>query len=80
MAPRKKDKVAVQGAQMLARGDVIHVMDQGAVVRCRVLSVIAAESGGCFAALEILEGERKGQRIETLLRPRDPEPHEPRSG
>ncbi len=68
MAERKKEKLTMQGGQLLARGDIIQLMDHGVLVRCRVLSCLATEGGGCFAALEILEGDRKGQRIETRLR------------
>jgi hypothetical protein len=68
MARRKKEKLTVQGGELLTSGDVIQLMDGGKTVKCRVLSVLAAEGGGCFAALEILEGERKGERIETRLR------------
>jgi len=67
----KTREVTLRGSQLLARGDIIHVMDQGRLTKCRVLSCLAHEEGSCMAALEILEGERKGQRIQTLLRPAD---------
>lgn len=57
----------MRGRQLLAPGDVIDVMDQGVSVKCRVLSCLATEDGGCFASLQILEGERQGQRLETKL-------------
>jgi len=68
MAGRKKEKLTMQGGQLLAPGDIIQLMDRETLVKCRVLSALAAEGGGCFAALEILEGDRKGERIETRLR------------
>lgn len=68
MAERKKEKLTIQGGELLARGDVIQLMDRGEAVKCRVLSVLTAQGGGCFTALEILEGDRKGERIEARLR------------
>ncbi|MBI4966300.1 MAG: hypothetical protein HY913_23680 [Desulfomonile tiedjei] len=67
--PKKKDKATIEGRQLLAQGDVIQVMDKSVPVKCRVLSCLAIEGGGCLAGLEILEGERKGERISTKLRP-----------
>jgi hypothetical protein len=63
--------VTLRGSQLLARGDIIQVMDQGKLIKCRVLSCLGREDGSCMAAVEILEGERTGQRIQTLLRPAD---------
>ncbi len=68
MAREKKPKSTLSGGQLLAPGDVIQVMDKGSPVKCRVLSCLAAEGGGCLAGLEILEGDRKGERIQTTLR------------
>ncbi len=68
MAREKKYKSTLRAGQLLASGDVIQVMDQGSPVRCRVLSCLAVEGGGCLAGLEILEGKRKGERIQTTLR------------
>ena len=56
------------GTQLLERGEVIQFMDKGELLKCRVLSCLAVEGGGCYAALEVLEGDRKGERIETKLR------------
>jgi hypothetical protein len=64
----KKYKSSLRGGQLLAPGDVIQVMDQGSLVKCRVLSCLALETGACLASLEILEGTRKGERIQTTLR------------
>ena len=68
--PRTREGT-LRGSQLLASGDIIQVLDQGQLTKCRVLSCLAREEGSCMAALEILEGERKGQRIQTLLRPAD---------
>lgn len=67
----KTREVTLRGSQLLARGDIIQVMDQGQPTKCRVLSCLGRDDGACMAALEILEGGRKGQRIQTLLRPAD---------
>lgn len=75
--PRKKDWTkTMEGGQLLAQGDVIQVMDKGVPVKCRVLSCVALEDGACLAGLEILEGERKGERISTKLRACEREPEE----
>ena len=67
--PRKKEPGAcVSGGQLIAAGDLIRVMDQGSPVRCRVLSCLATEDGACFASLEVLEGDRKGEKISATLR------------
>jgi len=69
MSPKKERSLTLSGGQLIARGDVIQVMDGGIPVKCRVLSCLAAEAGACYASLEILEGEKEGQRVETVLRP-----------
>jgi len=74
MAKEKKYKSTLRGGQLLAPGDVIQVMDQGSLVKCRVLSCLAAEGGGCLAGLEILEGSRKGERIQATLTAREDQP------
>jgi hypothetical protein len=66
--PRKKDRLTIEGGQLLTQGDVIQVMDEGLPVKCLVRSCLAAEDGSCLAGLEILEGERKGERISTRLK------------
>jgi hypothetical protein len=68
MAREKKYRSTVRGAQLLAPGDIIQVMDEGTLVKCRVLSCLAVESGSCLAGLEMLEGKRKGERIQMKLR------------
>ncbi len=76
--PKKKDwQQNMYGTQLLSRGEVIQFMDKGDLLKCRVLSCLAVEGGSCYAALEVLEGDRKGERIETRLRagrPPDPNP------
>ena len=74
MAREKKYRSTVRGGQLLAPGDVIQVMVQGSLVKCRVLSCLAVEGGGCLAGLEILGGERKGERIQTTLRAAEEQP------
>ena len=68
MARKKDSQFCMSGGQLIARGDVIKVMDQGSVVKCRVLSCLAAENGACLAGLEILEGPRKGEKIRATLK------------
>jgi len=65
---REKIRPEVKGGMLISRGDIIQVMDDGALTRCEVLSCLAAGKEGCMATLEILEGPRKGQRIHTKLR------------
>ncbi len=61
----------MSGGQLIASGDVIKVKDQGSLVQCRVLSCLATEDGACLANLEILEGERKGEKISATLRAKE---------
>lgn len=74
LAKEKKYRSTVRGRQLLASGDIIQVMDEGTLVKCRVLSCLAVESGSCLAGLEILEGKRKGERIQTTLRAAEEQP------
>jgi len=76
MSRKKKWTKTVEGGQLLAQGDVIQVMDKGVPVKCVVLSCLAVEDGGCLAGLEILDGERKGERFSTKLRACEREPEE----
>ncbi len=76
MAGKKKEKLTVRGEQLLARGDTIRVYDGGALITCRVLSCIAGEKDLCHANLEILEGDRKGERISTTLKAAKDSPEE----
>jgi hypothetical protein len=71
MARKKKREFVLRGGQLLARGDVIQVMDGNAPVTCKVLACLGTDDGGCLASLEIIDGERKGERIDTKLRPND---------
>jgi hypothetical protein len=73
MPRKKKAEITMRGSQLLAAGDIIQVMDEGTPVKCRVLSCLGTDDGACLASLEILEGERKGDRIRTTLRPGPPE-------
>lgn len=57
----------MRGRQLLAPGDIIDVLEKDVPVKARVLSCLALEDGSCMASLEMLEGERKGQRLETKL-------------
>ncbi|MGC8907980.1 MAG: hypothetical protein ACP5M0_11150 [Desulfomonilaceae bacterium] len=65
---REKIRPEVKGGMLIGRGDVIQVMDEGTLTKCEVISCLAAGQDGCLATLEILEGPRKGQRIQTKLR------------
>jgi hypothetical protein len=76
MAGRKKEKLSLTGGQLLTRGDVVRVMDEGSAVRCRVLSTIAGPDGACHASLEILEGPKAGQRMRATLKAGGTEPPE----
>jgi hypothetical protein len=68
MARKKQSQTTVPGRSLLGRGDIITIMEDGSSLECKVLSCIAIEDGACLASLEILEGERKGERITTKLR------------
>jgi hypothetical protein len=73
MARKKKSQTTIPGGSLLTRGDIIKIMDQGSPVECKVLSCLATEDGACMASIEVLEGERKGERITTKLRARQEE-------
>ena len=68
MPPKKKEKLTLRGGQLLARGDIIRISEQGSLIACRVLSCITGDEKSCHATLEILEGDRKGERINATLR------------
>lgn len=68
MAKRKDWTKTMRGTQLLAPGEVILLMDQGAPLKCRVLSCLAAEDGGCLASVEVVEGERQGEKIRAMLK------------
>ena len=74
MGKEPKQKVNVKGSQLLARGDVVRVMEQEVLLTCKVLSCVAAEGGGFHASLEIVEGDRTGERITATLRPAEEPP------
>ncbi len=71
MRKPKEKQVMLSGAQLMARGDVITMMDEGVPVKCMVLSCIGESDGKCLATVEFLEGPRKGSRISASLRTRD---------
>lgn len=68
MARKKEWTKTMRGTQLLAPGDLIQLMDQGTVLKCRVLSCLATEDGGCLASVEIIEGARRGEKIRTVLK------------
>lgn len=65
--PKKKHSM-LPGGQLIARGDVITMMDDDTPVKCLVLSCIGDDQGKCFATVEIMEGPKKGERIDATLR------------
>ncbi len=70
MARKKKEWTkTMHGGQLIAPGDVIELMDKGDLLKCRVLSCLAVEDGGCLANTVVIEGPREGERIEGKLRP-----------
>lgn len=71
MAKTKERQVTLRGDQLLARGDVINISEGGSMVKCRVLSCLGVQGGDFVAGLEIIEGERAGERFTTRLRAGD---------
>ena len=67
MRKPKQRQVSLRADQLLCAGDIITVMDDGHPTKCRVLSCLGTDDGSCFAGLEILEGPKKGNRIQTSL-------------
>lgn len=67
MRKPKAKQVSLRADQLLCAGDIITVMDEGSATRCKVLSCLGTNDGSCFASLEILEGPKKGGKIETSL-------------
>jgi hypothetical protein len=72
MAKKKEREFILKGKQLLASGDIIRIGDPESPLKCRVLSCLGTDDGGCVASLEVLEGERKGERIRTKLTPARP--------
>jgi hypothetical protein len=68
MGRDKKTRIQLSGAQLLAKGDIITVVDDGVHVKCRVISCLAVEDGSCMASLEIIDGNRAGSKMEALLK------------
>ena len=67
MRKPKEKQISLRGDQLLRGGDIVHVMDDGNPTKCRVLSCLGIGSGSCLASLEILEGPKKGTRMDTTL-------------
>ena len=67
MRKPKPRQVSLRADQLLRSGDIITVMDDGSPTMCKVLSCLGTNDGSCFASLEILEGPKKGSKLETLL-------------
>ncbi len=67
MRKPKTKEISLRADQLLRSGDTITVMDDGSPTICKVLSCLGTNDGSCFASLEILEGPRKGIRLETSL-------------
>ncbi len=67
MRKPKQKQVNLRADQLLCSGDIITVMDEGSPTRCKVLSCLGTNDGLCFASLEILEGPKKGSKLDTSL-------------
>ena len=68
MAKKREWTKATRGSQLITAGEVINLMDQGTMLKCRVLSCLAMEDGRCRASMEIIEGPRKGERLKSVLK------------
>ncbi len=68
MAKKKEWTKTMRPTQLISPGDLIQLMDAGQPVQCKVLSCLANDDGSCLASLEVLEGDRKGERFQTRLR------------
>ncbi|MFH1114507.1 MAG: hypothetical protein V1792_11350 [Pseudomonadota bacterium] len=73
MAKKKEREFMLKGGQLLAVGDIIRIGERDSPLKCRVLSCLGTDDGGCLASLEVLDGERKGERIKTRLMPGNPD-------
>ena len=67
----KEKEVLLRGDQLLCRGDIITLMDEGTPTRCKILSCLGANNGSCLARVEFIEGPKKGKRLETSLVAKD---------
>ncbi|MCX5872264.1 MAG: hypothetical protein NTY51_03380 [Deltaproteobacteria bacterium] len=67
MRKPKAKQVSLRADQLLCAGDIVTVMDDGSPTSCKVLSCLGTNDGSCFASLEILEGPKKGSKLETSL-------------
>jgi hypothetical protein len=68
MSRKKGPACRVSGGQLLGAGDVIHIQESDKLIKCKVLSALQTEDGACMAGLEILEGDRQGERFTATLR------------
>lgn len=68
MGKRKSQITGVRGWQHLKSGDVITIMDRGEPLKCRVIFCIVEGDDRFHANLEVIEGERKGERFITVLK------------
>ncbi len=68
MRKRKDRELSLTGGQLMARGDVITMLDGDTPVKCMVLSCVGNNEGSCLATVEFLEGPKKGSRISATLR------------
>jgi len=68
MAKHKRETRGVRGWAHLKPGDVITVMDRGEPAKCRVIFCMLEGEDRLHANLEVLEGERKGERFTAVLR------------
>jgi hypothetical protein len=67
----KKDKTwtkTMRGEQLVSPGDIIEINDKGDQLKCRVLSCLAVEDGGCVASVVVLEGPKKGDKLQGYLK------------
>lgn len=67
----KKDKTwtkTMRGNQLMSPGETIEIMDNDDKLQCRVLSCLAVEDGGCVASVVVLDGPRKGEKIQGYLK------------
>jgi hypothetical protein len=68
MAKKREWTKSTRGSQLITPGDIITLMENGTPLTCRVLACLAMEEGRCGASLEVVEGDRKGERIKSIIR------------
>jgi hypothetical protein len=70
----KKDKIwtkTMRRDQLVSPGDIIEIKEDQDLLKCRVLSCLAVEDGGCVASVVVLDGPRKGDKIQGYLKTDD---------